>query len=182
MHRQPLIQHLNAYQPYDANEAEMLDRLRKFVEQHPDCFERSLQVGHITGSAWIINPDSTRTLLTHHAKLDRWLQPGGHADGETNVLSVALREACEETGLEEVEAQSDAIFDIDIHLIPARGAEPAHYHYDVRFLLVADPHAPLRLNRETKELAWVEILKVSELNTDASMLRMVEKTLLRSRH
>jgi len=179
MHRQPLLQKLQAHQPFDAHETAMLHRLREFVEQYPDCFERSLLVGHITGSAWIVNEAGTHTLLTHHAKLDRWLQLGGHADGETDVLSVALREAQEESGLVEVIAAGDAIFDVDIHAIPARAGEPEHFHYDVRFLFVADSTAPLRANRETKELAWVEIGKVAELNPEESMRRMVEKTLRR---
>lgn len=177
MHRQSLLQKLHAHQPYDSHEAQMLSRLRDFVEQYPNCFERSLQIGHVTGSAWIINPEATHTLLTHHAKLDRWLQLGGHADGEGDVLNVALREAREESGLEEITVPSDAIFDVDIHTIPARAGEPVHFHYDVRFLLHADRSTPLQINRESKELAWIPLEKVQELNPEASMARMVAKTL-----
>ena len=93
MYRQPLLQLLRQHQPTDPNEQAMTQATINFVEQHPDCFERSLLIGHITGSAWIVSPDQQQVLLIHHRKLDRWLQPGGHADGDPDVASVALREA-----------------------------------------------------------------------------------------
>jgi 8-oxo-dGTP pyrophosphatase MutT (NUDIX family) len=119
----------------------------------------------------------SHTLLIHHAKLDRWLQPGGHADGDPDVLRVALREAQEESGLLNLAPVSPAIFDIDIHAIPARGSEPEHFHYDVRFLLEADRTAPLVMNREAKDMAWVRLDEVTSLTNEWSVLRMVEKTL-----
>ena len=106
----------------------------RFIEEHPDCLLRSCLSGHLTGSAWIVDASRTRTLLTHHRKLDKWLQPGGHADGQADPLGVALREAEEECGVA-VRPVSTAIFDVDRHLIPARGDVPAHYHYDLRFML-----------------------------------------------
>src|SRR5689334_14912937 len=99
MHRQPLLRLLQNYVAFDANEAAMKIAIVDFVKQHPDCFERSLSKGHITASAWLVDEQRSRVLMTHHRKLDRWLQPGGHADGETDVLKVALAEATEETGL-----------------------------------------------------------------------------------
>lgn len=154
----------------------MLEALQQFVEQHPECFERSLQVGHITGSAWIVNPPRTHALLIHHRKLERWLQPGGHADGDPDVLRVALREAHEESGLEQLRPLSGAIFDVDIHTIPARGPEPQHLHYDVRFLLEADDAAPLLISRESRALAWAELERITEYTDEESVLRMVAKT------
>lgn len=153
----------------------MYDRLRRFVEQEPRCFERTLPMGHITGSAWIIDHARTHVLLTHHRKLDRWLQLGGHADGEADILNVALREAREESGLEDVTPLSNGIFDIDVHVIPARGAEPEHLHFDVRWLLEADRNQLLVISGESKDLAWVELDKLRHLSTDRSMLRMAEK-------
>ena len=180
MKRIGLLNLLDAHTPYDPHETAMLCRMRRFVEGHDDCFERSLQVGHITGSAWIVDSAHGHVLLTHHAKLDMWLQLGGHADGDSDVLRVALREAREESGLEEIVPISTAIFDVDIHDIPARGDEPMHQHYDVRFLLRADRHEPLVISSESKELLWVPLDRLDELNPDDSVRRMAEKTRLLS--
>jgi 8-oxo-dGTP pyrophosphatase MutT (NUDIX family) len=153
----------------------MRRELVEFVEAHENCFERSLQIGHVTGSAWIVDPDRTHTLLHHHGKLDRWLQLGGHADGDSDVRNVALREAREESGLTSVRPVSADIFDVDVHCIPARGAEPEHFHYDVRYLFEADRSEPLRITNESKDLQWVRLDRVEELTQEESILRMVRK-------
>src|SRR5690606_29728042 len=115
MHREPLLHLLAAYATFDAADAACLARFVAFVREQPDCFRRELLVGHVTGSAWIVDRAGERVLVTHHRKLDRWLQPGGHADGDPDVAAVALREAHEETGLQHLHLQADAIFDLDIH-------------------------------------------------------------------
>lgn len=127
----------------------------EFVQTTPDCFKRTHKAGHITGSAWLLNPDGTAALLTLHRKLGRWLQPGGHADGDANPLRVALREAEEESGIIGIQPLSTAIFDVDIHRIPARpqAGEPEHLHYDIRFLLRA-PHETFTCSAESEALAW----------------------------
>ncbi len=176
MHRKPLLALLDAYRGHDAHEEAMRRRMRQFVENHPDCFQRELSVGHVTGSAWIVNPSRDKALMLHHRKLDRWLQPGGHADGEADVLAVALREAREETGLRGIRPLSRAIFDVDIHTIPARGHEPEHEHFDVRFLLLADEEEPLCLSRESRQLAWVAMAELECLANERSILRMREKS------
>ena len=173
-----IVQLLRAHaaQPLDAHEAAMVAATIEFIEAHPDCLVRSCLTGHLTGSAWIVDATRTRTLLTHHRKLDKWLQPGGHADGEANLLGVALREAREECGVA-VRPVSTALFDVDRHLIPARGDVPAHHHYDLRFMLEADPAEPFTVTEESHDLAWIEIARVPGLNPEESMARMVRKTL-----
>ena len=151
----------------------------RFVEEHADCLMRSQLSGHLTGSAWIVNAARTQTLLTHHRKLDKWLQLGGHADGDPDLLAVAMREAREESGLTSVTPLSGEIFDVDRHLIPERKNEPEHYHYDLRFLFEADGDEPLVVTNESKDLAWVELAEVARLNPEESMLRMVRKTVRR---
>ena len=161
----------------EAHEAEMVAATLAFVAAEPECLRRECVPGHLTGSAWIVSPERTRTLLTHHRKLGKWLQLGGHADGDGDLLAVALREAREESGLANVRAVSAEIFDVDRHWIPARKAEPGHYHYDLRFMIEADPAEPLVISSESKDLAWVEVAKVTSLNPEESMARMVRKTL-----
>ncbi len=174
MHRKKLLTLLEAHTPADATEEAMLQNTIQFVNQHPDCFERTLLVGHITGSAWIVDKTRTMTVLVHHRKLNRWFQPGGHCDGDSDVLNVAMKEAQEETGLF-VKPVDNRIFDVDVHLIPERKNEPAHYHYDIRFMLEADPMQAFQISTESKELRWVSLENVLMLNNSESIMRMARK-------
>ena len=175
MHRQPLLDQLAAYREAHPLETETIDRFTAFIRANPDCFERSLPEGHVTGSAWIVEPDGSRVLLTHHRKLDAWLQLGGHADGDPDVLAVALKEAREESGLQDFEVPDQGIFDLDIHLIPERKGIPAHWHYDIRYLLTANGSTSYIVSEESHDLRWVPLDEVASLTTDDSMLRMLGK-------
>jgi 8-oxo-dGTP pyrophosphatase MutT (NUDIX family) len=179
MHRTTALRLLNAHRQHalPGDESAALEQTIAFVEAHPDCLLRSCAPGHLTGSAWIVSADRTRTLLTHHRKLGKWLQLGGHADGDPDLLQVALREAREESGLLRLSAVSPWIFDVDRHWIPERAGEAAHWHHDLRFMIEADPAEPLTLTCESKALSWVEIAGVCALNPEESMARMVRKTL-----
>ncbi len=177
MTREVLLAQLEGHTPFNSHEAEMKRRISEFVSAHEDCFKRTQLAGHVTGSAWVVNASMTHTLLTHHAKLGMWLQMGGHCDGEADVLRVALREVAEESGLTGLEPLLDgAIFDVDAHQIPARKNEPEHVHYDIRYLVRASMDEPLRISEESHDLAWVPLDEVRRLNTDQSVLRLVEKT------
>lgn len=153
-----------------------LEQFRSFVAGHPDCCERTLLVGHCTGSAWLVSPDGRRALLMHHRKLDRWLQLGGHADGEGDLAAVALREAEEESGLSGLSIEG-GVFDLDRHLIPARGDEPAHWHYDMRFVVRAS-REDFMANEESHALAWRDIAEIAgDPSMDESLRRMALKWL-----
>jgi len=141
----------------------------------PDHLSRPHRLGHLTASAWIADGTGTLALLTHHAKLDMWLQLGGHIEEGETLLESALREAREESGLREIEPVNDEIFDVDAHLIPSRGAEEAHYHYDIRFLFRADRREELVVSRESKDLRWVPLEEIPALNGSPSVLRMARK-------
>jgi 8-oxo-dGTP pyrophosphatase MutT (NUDIX family) len=160
---------------WDADEASMQEAMLKFVDNYADCLWRTQLIGHVTASAWVLDETRAHVLLIHHRKLDRWLQPGGHADGEAETLAVAQREVWEETGLQTEHIQQE-IFDLDIHPIPARGSEPAHYHYDLRYLLQPSPGAKLEINEEVKAAEWVPLAQVHLRCHERSILRMVEKS------
>lgn len=175
MHRLSLLQSLRAYAPLHPEESGMVERFLAFVESEPDCFHRELLHGHLTGSAWIVNRSGDEVLLTHHRKLGIWVQPGGHCDGDPDVLATALREASEESGLDPLTPVSNAIFDLDVHPIPPRGAEPAHLHWDVRFALRHDGPGHYQISPESHDLAWVPLERLSEFSRDASLHRMARK-------
>ena len=177
MHRRELKALLAAYRERWPQESATVVRFDDFIDSHPDCFHRTCRIGHITGSAWIVDSTGDRALLLHHRKLGRWLQPGGHSDGDPDTLAVALREAREESGLD-VRALDDAIFDIDVHAIPARGREPAHHHFDVRFLVQAE-RSRFTVSEESHALAWVPATGLGALTDEESVLRMARKWLAR---
>lgn len=150
-----------------------------FHASHADVFERHHALGHMTASCWLVSRDGRRVLLTHHRKLDRWLQLGGHADGDSDLARVALREAEEESGLTDLRVEP-AIFDLDRHRIPARGSEPEHWHYDVRFVVVAEGSEDFVVSEESLALAWREIAPMpGDATLDVSMRRMAAAWLAR---
>jgi len=163
-------------------EAEIVDDFLALLTDVENPFVRARLAGHFTGSAWLVNAAGTHLLMTHHRKLDRWLQLGGHADGDPDLASVALKEAEEESGLGGLCVER-AIFDLDRHWIPERGDVPGHWHYDVRYVVRATANEAFAVSEESHALAWREIQALrSDPKTDASIARMAEKwAQLRSR-
>ena len=175
MHRTSLETLLYAYKPVCEQEVVFKERTLQFMKDNKDCFQRSLAIGHITASCWLLNKDRSKALMLHHAKLDRWFQLGGHCDGRADTLAVALQEAQEESGIVGIEPALTTIFDIDIHLIPDTPKEKAHYHYDIRYLLQVVSDEQVVQNRESKELRWIG-KNEAELPTDnPSVVRMFTK-------
>lgn len=173
MHRNYLIELLKNYQGLPEEQI-YKQQILDFVQKNVYCFERSLEIGHVTASSWLINSDNTRAFLMHHTKLDIWVQPGGHCDGNPNVLEVAVKEAQEESGIQDIEPISSEIYDIDIHFIPANAKEKEHFHYDVRFLLQAQSDS-IQQNQESQAIKWFG-KKIDLLPTDSrSITRMFEK-------
>jgi 8-oxo-dGTP pyrophosphatase MutT (NUDIX family) len=142
-------------------------------------FVREDHEGHFTGSAWLVSADGERVLLTHHRKLGRWLQLGGHADGDTDLSRVALREAEEESGLRGLSVEP-MVFDLDRHRIPERLQEPEHWHYDVRYVVRAGASEAFEVSEESHALAWRSIREIAEdPASDESLRRMAGKWLRR---
>jgi 8-oxo-dGTP pyrophosphatase MutT (NUDIX family) len=176
MDRKSLVQFFKKYTTPFPEEQIFTEEFLSLLE-HPDCFERTHLPGHITGSAWITDSQRQAVLLVHHGKLNRWMQPGGHADGDENVLRVALKEAEEETGLQNFRVAGTIPFDIDIHVIPARSDFPMHQHFDVRFLLEANRADHPRVSAESHDVKWIRLDELEQYTTARSVLRMKEKLL-----
>ena len=177
--REKLLIDLKQYTPFDSHEKEMVEKVISLIESTPDCFHNNSFPAHMTASAWIIDNGLTHLLFTHHKKLNKWLQLGGHADGEENLVNAATREAMEESGVKSLRLAALGIFDVDIHEIPARKDIPAHYHYDVRYLFKASKDEPLIVSDESHDLKWLDINEVALFNSERSILRMLNKTKFR---
>lgn len=162
--------------PLEANAVALFMEL---LDDRANAFLRARLAGHFTGSAWLVDRSGSRVLLTHHRKLDRWLQLGGHADGERDLAVVALTEAEEESGLSGLTVEQ-AIFDLDRHWIPEHKGVPAHWHYDVRYVVHAGANEGYVVSDESHDLAWCEIVSlIDDEQADPSLRRMAKKWLSR---
>ena len=173
-----LVAQLDAHRAADEKEARDVAFIRAFLARHPeDAHLRSQPEGHLTGSGFVLDAARSRVLLLHHAKLGRWLQPGGHGEGETDPRKIALREVEEETGLRSGELAplpDPRILDVDVHGIPARPGEPAHWHLDLRYGFLAGVGVAPRMSAESRELRWFAVGALPE-GCDRSLLRAVWK-------
>lgn len=172
---QDLIDQLKDYRIRFPQESERVDFFFDFINHKNQHFLRENDYGHFTASAFIVNKTSSKILLTHHGKLDKWIQLGGHADGNTDLLAVALQEAREESGIQDFTIPTQKILDIDYHQIPPFKNTPAHIHFDVRYLLVTDDRIPIVISKESKDLQWIPMQKISDYTEERSMLRPIKK-------
>ncbi len=148
----------------------------ELLQDRQDPFLRERLDGHFTAGVWLVSADGQRILMTHHRKLGRWLQLGGHADGDRDMANVALKEAQEESGLPDLNVEGDSIFDLDRHWIPQRKDVPGHWHYDVRYVVRSGPDENYVVSEESHDLAWRLISDVAQ-DADESMSRMARKWL-----
>lgn len=180
MHRAHLLALLDAHASADAAEVADVEHIKRFVTAHPNCFGKTNSAGHITGSAYIVDP-AGRFLMTHHARLGRWLQVGGHSDPhEFDPLQTAMREAREESGLTDLRPLMTAPIDVDVHRIPERRkssgvVEPAHDHLDVRYALITASPRAIRVSAESTDLQWFSVTDLPGLGLDAAALRAAGK-------
>jgi 8-oxo-dGTP pyrophosphatase MutT (NUDIX family) len=166
---------LEEYIPSTNDEAVYKKQMLELLDTCDNCYERSNKVGHFTASALVLNKEKTHVLLMHHAKLNIWVQPGGHCDGDEDVSRVAIKEAQEETGIKDLLLITPDIFDIDIHLLPDHKGVDAHYHFDVRFLLHAYADDTFVKNHESLELRWVDVFADDMLSDKESVTRLFNK-------
>lgn len=177
MHRNDLLNMLKRYGTRFMDEVVYVRRAIDLIKQDEHVFERAMPM-HVTASTWVVTPNREQVLLMHHRKYDHWFQPGGHADGDPDVLRVALRECAEETGVDpsQIKLIDPAIFDVDIHSVPTVGATPGHDHIDVRFLVEIDDRLEIPGNNESHAVKWFPLHEVMHYNNFRSTYRMLEKT------
>ncbi len=164
--------------------AALADEFSTLLDDPENPFLRERLAGHFTGSAWLVSADGARVLLTHHRKLNRWLQLGGHADGVRDLAKVALTEAEEESGLTGLVLEDGELFDIDKHWIPERPDVPGHWHYDARYVVRSIGSEVFAISEESLALAWREVTDVANAaietpDGDDSLPRMAKRWLAR---
>ena len=172
---------LSSHSPADDKERADLEAMRSWAASLPSPFSREQLPGHFTGSAVVVTPDGAQVCLVLHAKLHRWLQPGGHADVADggSMETTALREAREETALDVVlHPTAPRPLDVDVHAIPARKTEPEHRHLDVRYLVVAkNPEALAHDPNESHGAQWLSWEEALARADEAPLRRMLEKAM-----
>ena len=165
---------IDDFTPIDDDQARHRTAVLSFIDEHPDSLHRSCLVGHLTASAWVVDHTGERGLIMYHSKIKRWVQPGGHADGDGNLAAVALKEASEETGIDGLAVWSEPV-DVDIHLfVNRKQAEPDHLHHDLRFLVIAPEGATEQRNEESEALRWITDADLADpgLDLDVSTQRL----------
>ncbi len=174
-----VIATLEAHQPTDESESQSKQAILAACRAHPNILNANCEVGHITGSGLVVDPVRKRVLLNFHVKLQKWLQFGGHAEYETEPWRVALRETQEESSLPDLQfypvAATPVLLDVDAHPIPQRKHTPAHYHYDLRYLLITHQPELARASDESGEIRWLGFDEIHTLPLEPSMLRIIGK-------
>jgi 8-oxo-dGTP pyrophosphatase MutT (NUDIX family) len=174
-----VIDALDAYEAVDDQQADVRETMRTFAANHPDALWRTCPEGHFTGSALVVDAAAERVLVLFHTKLQRWLQPGGHLDGDANLAASALREASEETGIAGLQVVMPAV-DLDIHEVRPPKEHP-HLHLDVRFVVLAPEGATVVGNHESEALRWVGPDELAELGADEGLVRLTDRGLALAR-
>ncbi|CAB4704475.1 unannotated protein [freshwater metagenome] len=170
-----LIDRLDHYDTDDPAQRVIAQRMTEFARAHDDALFRTCPEAHFTGSALVVEEGTERFILLFHTKLQKWLQPGGHVDGNANLPASALREAQEETGIEGLRVVRPA-FDLDIHEVRPPN-EPPHLHLDIRFVVLAPNGSVPVGNHESRELRWVTERELDDFDVDESVRRLVRQGL-----
>jgi 8-oxo-dGTP pyrophosphatase MutT (NUDIX family) len=178
MDKAKTLELLRYHRPEGHHEKDSLKKTITFVEANDDYYLRSNLQGHLTASAWVVDFEKREVLLTHHRKLDKWVQLGGHIDEtDESLLDAAMREVGEESMLKNLSPRYLDIFDIDVHEIPEHKGVPAHIHHDVRFLVEASKDEAFTVSEESKDLAWIPLDDIMDKGLEESSMRMAYKTL-----
>ena len=173
------------YVPFNEQEERDKKLLLEWLSQ-PDVFERKNEKAHFTSSAWVLNPERTKVLMIYHNIYDSWAWMGGHADGEEDMLATALREAKEESGLEELSPLSPAPTGLDIltvkgHFKRGKWVVP-HLHLSLCYSFVADPNQQLRIKPdENSGVQWLPVDRLAEFVSEPDLLPVYDRIIRRTK-
>ena len=169
---------LDAHQPSDAKEEQDVQLIQSCLTEPGPWLGDANRLAHLTGSAFVMDP-LNRVLFTFHRKLERWLQLGGHSERYERCLSqTALREAREESGLNDLCSHpsfTPSLLDVDVHWIPAKGDKPAHQHLDFRYVFLTCMPERIIVSSESIKLKWFSIDEALGLDVDPALSRALKK-------
>lgn len=166
-----IYEQIKKYRPWNEQERQDQAVILAFLEQNPDAFYRTNLLAHMTASAWVVNPQRTRTLMVYHRLYDSWSWTGGHADGEEDLLAVALREVREETGLQRLRPVTEDIYSLEVLTVDGHEKHgkyvPSHLHLNLTYLLEAEEDQPLRVcEAENSGVAWFSLTDALSASTE----------------
>lgn len=176
--RAKVIELLDQFETDDHREIADIKKIKELVEQHENIFVRDCLSSHLTGSALVVNPKTKKILLHNHKKLNKWLQFGGHADGETDLAKVAMKEAEEESGLTDLSFYAQQPLDIEVQVIPKKNDIPEHLHLDFRYLIFTNAEElPTPEEHESQDLKFLDFQEAYELGDklDYALVRLIKK-------
>lgn len=166
-----LLQDIENFLPFNEQEQKDKNEILRRLRSGEQLYTRENASAHLTASAWVVSPDRTQILMAYHNLYDSWAWLGGHADGETDLLSVALREVREESGLTRLHAVSPDIYSLEILTVDGhekRGVYvSSHLHLNVTYLIEADPALPVRCKPdENSRVAWFPLEEAIERSSE----------------
>ena len=177
-----IYEQIKAYRPWNEQERQDQAVILAFLERNPDAFYRTNLLAHMTASAWVVNPQRSKVLMVYHRLYDSWSWAGGHADGEEDLLAVALREVREETGVQRLRPVTENIYSLEILTVDGHEKHgsyvPSHLHLNVTYLLEAEEDQPLRVcEAENSGVAWFSLADALSASTEPWFVERIYKKL-----
>ena len=177
-----IYEQIKAYRPWNEQERQDQAVILAFLERNPDAFYRSNLLAHMTASAWVVNPQRSKVLMVYHRLYDSWSWAGGHADGEEDLLAVALREVREETGVQRLCPVTEEIYSLEVLTVDGHEKHgryvPSHLHLNVTYLLEAEEDQPLRVcEAENSGVAWFSLADALSASTEPWFVERIYKKL-----
>lgn len=184
MSRQELMNQIENYIPYNEQEEKDKALILEWIRQNENAFSRENKVAHMTASAWVVNPERDKVLMVYHNIYDSWSWLGGHADGETDLLSVALREVKEEAGIMKVHPVSEKIFSLESLTVDGHVKKgtyvSSHLHLNATYLLEADSEEAVSIKAdENSGVAWFSPEEALARSTEPWFVERVYTKLLK---
>ena len=177
-----IYEQIKAYRPWNEQERQDQAVILAFLERNPDAFYRTNLLAHMTASAWVVNPQRSKVLMVYHRLYDSWSWAGGHADGEEDLLAVALREVREETGVQCLRPVTEKIYSLEVLTVDGHEKHgqyvPSHLHLNVTYLLEAEEDQPLRVcEAENSGVAWFSLADALSASTEPWFIERIYKKL-----